>query len=427
MTQSLTGTRIRDRRLDLGIRQGDLARLAGISPSYLNLIEHNRRRIAGRVLHDIARALDLDAALLAEGVPESRIAELDAAAAGSAHLPRHEESAAHLASRFPGWARLVVDQARQIAALNEQVAALSDRTAHDPELQSAVHEVLSVVTSIRSSASILVGGERLDRDWEERFYRNIFDDSRRLADSSQALVTYLESPRSDATGSMNPRQTLNHWLDQRGHHIAELEVGGAPEAVVAEQGWTDPGVRALALDLMAGYLDDARALPLATMSAALERDGPDPAKIAGRTGAPLVQVMRRLASLPPDLSPSLPPIGLVVMDVAGDVRQLKTFPGFEFTPTGSRCPLWPIFTALTQPLRPILEVVALPGEAAPRLTTYAVAQPDGPGQFDRAPRYLATMIAVADAPRRMPYPVGRSCSVCPRADCDARSGAVPPG
>ena len=46
----LTGNRIRERRLVMGMKQADLAAAAGISPSYLNLIEHNRRRIGGKLL-----------------------------------------------------------------------------------------------------------------------------------------------------------------------------------------------------------------------------------------------------------------------------------------------------------------------------------------------------------------------------------------
>ena len=68
MPQSqLTGTRIRDRRMDQGMRQADLARAAGISPSYLNLIEHNRRRIGGKLVNDISRVLGIDPTLLTEG------------------------------------------------------------------------------------------------------------------------------------------------------------------------------------------------------------------------------------------------------------------------------------------------------------------------------------------------------------------------
>ena len=60
----LTGTRVRNRRLDLGLRQSHVAKEIGISGSYLNLIEHNRRRIGATLLGDLARVLEIDAGLL---------------------------------------------------------------------------------------------------------------------------------------------------------------------------------------------------------------------------------------------------------------------------------------------------------------------------------------------------------------------------
>ena len=50
----MIGTRIRERRVHARIRQTDLAKRVGISPSYLNLIEHNRRRIGGKTLLRLA-------------------------------------------------------------------------------------------------------------------------------------------------------------------------------------------------------------------------------------------------------------------------------------------------------------------------------------------------------------------------------------
>ena len=43
-----------------GITQAELARRLEISPSYLNLIEHNKRGIAGALLRRTAEALGLD-------------------------------------------------------------------------------------------------------------------------------------------------------------------------------------------------------------------------------------------------------------------------------------------------------------------------------------------------------------------------------
>lgn len=112
----LTGTRIRDRRMDQGIRQADLARAAGISPSYLNLIEHNRRRIGGKLVNDISRVLGIDPALLTEGVESGVLDGLRGAAAdqpaSGAELARAEE----FAGRFPGgrpcWPRSTASLAR---------------------------------------------------------------------------------------------------------------------------------------------------------------------------------------------------------------------------------------------------------------------------------------------------------------------------
>ena len=67
VTQRLAGSRIREKRLDRGLRQAAVAETVGISPSYLNLIEHNRRRIGGKLLSDIARVLGVEPALLIDG------------------------------------------------------------------------------------------------------------------------------------------------------------------------------------------------------------------------------------------------------------------------------------------------------------------------------------------------------------------------
>ena len=78
---TLTGSRIRERRSMVGLRQADLAREVGISASYLNLIEHNRRRIGGKLLVDIAGVLGVEPSLLTEGAEAALIATLREAAA----------------------------------------------------------------------------------------------------------------------------------------------------------------------------------------------------------------------------------------------------------------------------------------------------------------------------------------------------------
>ena len=51
MARIPVGQRIRKRRQQLALSQSRLAERVGISASYLNLIEHNKRSIAGKLLH----------------------------------------------------------------------------------------------------------------------------------------------------------------------------------------------------------------------------------------------------------------------------------------------------------------------------------------------------------------------------------------
>ena len=54
------GQRLKAGRRDKALTQRVLAEEIGISVSYLNLIENNKRVIGGTLLRDLARRLDLD-------------------------------------------------------------------------------------------------------------------------------------------------------------------------------------------------------------------------------------------------------------------------------------------------------------------------------------------------------------------------------
>ena len=70
---ALTGTRLRERRLAAGLRQADVAAAAGISGSYLNLIEHNRRKVTVDLLNRLADALGLERGVLVQGSVSFRL------------------------------------------------------------------------------------------------------------------------------------------------------------------------------------------------------------------------------------------------------------------------------------------------------------------------------------------------------------------
>ena len=198
MRETLTGTRIRERRVMIGAKQSQLARQIGISASYLNLIEHNRRRIGGKLLLDIAAALGVEVSALTEGAEAALVATLREFGAGNTVADADLESAEDFAGRFPAWAEASARAHRKLAALENTVEVLSDRLAHDPELAASVHEVLSTAAAIRATASILAQDKDLAPEWRDRFHANIDADSRRLAESSKTLVGFLDAETGEA-------------------------------------------------------------------------------------------------------------------------------------------------------------------------------------------------------------------------------------
>ena len=340
---SLTGSRIRERRVMSGMRQADLARYVGISASYLNLIEHNRRRIGGKLLLDIANVLEVEPSLLTEGAEAALIASLREAAAErtatGAELDRTDE----FAGRFPGWARLLAESRRRIDTLEQTVETLSDRLAHDPHLAASLHEVLSTVTAIRSTASILADTRELEPEWRDRFHRNINEDSQRLAESSQSLVRYLDTAADAGTKLASPQEEVDAFLAAHKYHFPDLEKPDAdPEALLdATTLLTSAAARDAVRRLLVQYAADALTMPIARVAQVIEGSGADPAALALACNTGLNDAMRRLAGLPEGMTRG--PVGLVVCDAAGALTYRKPLDEFQLPRFGAACPLWPLF------------------------------------------------------------------------------------
>ena len=135
------GLRIRQRRRTSKIKQADLAQQVGISASYLNLIEHDRRRI-GALLIKLAAALEVDPLLLSEGVRASivnSLRELSYDILDSEISSEIEE----FATRYLIWANVAVTQQQKIGILEGTISALNERLSQDPRLSSSIHDVVS--------------------------------------------------------------------------------------------------------------------------------------------------------------------------------------------------------------------------------------------------------------------------------------------
>ena len=420
--ETLTGSRIRERRSIAGLRQSDLARQVGISASYLNLIEHNRRRIGGKLLIDIAGALQVEPSLLTDGAEAALIAGLREAAADTAGAGAELDRVDEFAGRFPGWAAALTAAHRRNASLEATVEALSDRLAHDPHLAASLHEVLSMAAAIRSTAAILADDDEIEPEWRKRFHRNLNEDSLRLAESSKSLVDYLDEAEDAADRRAAPQEEVEAFLAAHDHHFDALEEGRlTPSQLVRSAvGLTTDAARDIAVQVLDQYAADAAALPLEQMRTALQTDGLNPSALEARFDLPLPMIFRRIAAMPNDLVPS--PVGLVVCDASGSIIFRKPLEGFALPRFGASCPVWPVFTAFSRPQVPLRRIVAQIGRGVSHFECFAIAHPRGRPGFDRDPLYISTMLII---PATQPdgdeaQNVGSTCRVCPRANCDAR-------
>ncbi len=408
-----------------GMRQAELAQKAGISASYLNLIEHNRRRIGGKLLLSLAEVLGVEPSALTEGAEAALIATLGEARAADDFAGADHEPPEDFAGRFPGWAELLVRRHRRVLELERIVETLTDRLTHDPHLAAALHEVLSTVTAIRSTAGILADTPAIEPEWRDRFQRNINEDAKRLAESAQTLVSYLDEGAEEETALASPQDELDAFLTDAGFHFDALENGGAGDIdsiLQRTERLQSAAGRVLARQYLERYAEDAAAMPLAATLTALRDTGADPAVLARRFGVGLPQVMRRMAALPQ--AEGAPPIGMVSCDASGTLIFRKPIEGFALPRFGAACPKWPLFQALSRPHLPIRRLVQQDMRGREAFLAYAIAEPVSDPDFGQVPLFQAHMLLVAPDPADRgqddPDGLGVNCRICPREGCEGR-------
>lgn len=222
------GYRIREQRKRLGLTQAGLARAIGISASYLNLIEANKRAAGGRLVHRLAGALDLDIEVLT-GAAEQRLRD-DLRELPSdpllAHIALPEGFADEVVAHNPGWARLLLTLYRAYLDGNQALAVLANRLQRDPWLQASVHRMLTHITTIRSSAEILVDTEQLAPAQRHRFQNMLHSESTRLTQAAQELLSFFELQNTTNPATAAAEQVDEFIIGQRNHFPALEDAAG---------------------------------------------------------------------------------------------------------------------------------------------------------------------------------------------------------
>jgi len=480
----VVGPKIRERRRVLGLTQSAFSQRLGISASYLNLIEAGKRNIGGALLKRMAIALGLEIDDL-DGAAERRLlGDLGELAAEPllAELKLDPGAAAELAGHHPGWARALVALHRAWFDRGRTVNALSERLRHDPFLADAVHQLLTRVAAIKSSAEIVESAEDLPPAQLRRFATIVGSDSRRLADLAQGLAAFFERAHS-ATRSVTPVGEVDDFFADRDHYFQVLEdaAGALRQAAGIADDCTEPllaahlerahsaiappgaarfelarraaelacgegllaaevqratqltndAARRRARRALAAYLAAAIVMPYDAFLAAARRLRFDADALAGEFGASFEQACQRLVTLRRPGAEGVP-FALMRVDAAGYASRRAPLPRLALPRHGSACPLWAVYQALQSPGAIVRQLVEFPG--GERFLFVARAAAEAVPAFPLPRRLMSVMLGCdahyADqtvygdglnlASTAPAVPVGPNCRVCTRTDCAYR-------
>lgn len=241
MDRAPVGFRIRAKRKALGLTQAELAKRLEISPSYLNLIEANKRHVGGALLRRIAVLLDVEADALTGRAERRMIGDLREVALEPLlrHIDLSPDLAPDLVGRHPDWTRALLTLFR---AWRDQTAianALSDRLNQDPVLGNAIHQMLSHVTAIRSSLEILDDAPELDDIQRRRFHDIISMESHRLSETTPLLASLFDQS-GRVFQAATPADEVDDFMLQHNAWFPVLErAGDELRQDVSQYGGTD--------------------------------------------------------------------------------------------------------------------------------------------------------------------------------------------
>jgi predicted transcriptional regulator/transcriptional regulator with XRE-family HTH domain len=441
MAQTNMGRTVRRLRTERRLSQQALANRLGISASYLNLIEHEQRKVSGTLLLKLAETFHVDLAALS-GAEERRheVALREAFTdplLGSDAVPEEEIEA--MAGSTPNAVRAVLalyrawrvaredaggialPSGRRVLLPNEEARDFfDDRANHFPALEEAAEAIVAACGAPPAEASSAIA-ERLRRVHGLTVSVQPLGDKLRHFDPDQPRLTLAENL---------PRESRAF---QMAFQLALLEAHDAVESVLREAAPSSTEATMLIRIGLLNYVAGAILMPYASYLAAVQALRHDMEAVATRFGVSFEQACHRLSTLQRADARGVP-FFFVRVDPAGNVSKRFSAAGFPFARYGGSCPRWVVHTAFSQPGMVQVQVAELPDGTAYLCFARTVTRPPAHWGEPRPVHVVAMGCSIAYAQdlayadgldlEQAKVGIGLSCRLCDRADC--RSRAFPP-
>ncbi|MDC0673252.1 helix-turn-helix domain-containing protein [Nannocystis radixulma] len=445
------GAKIRTLRRCAGLSQAELAQRLDVSPSYLNLLEHDKRALPAPLLIKLARVLEVDLASFA-GEDDARLVH-DLLEVFSDPLfedaPLTNTEVREVASASPAAARAVLQLYRAYRGAQVATDALSSRleagddaggasrsSLPSEEVSDLLQQHMNYFPALEERAEQLrreAGLGELDRFGAlVRHLARACDVRVEIARSGQpgaALRRFDPRSRVLALSELLPTRSRLFQLAAQVALIAHADVldglGRDPLLTSAES-------RALARVALANYFAAAVWMPYAEFLRAAEELRYDIDVLGRRFGVGFEQTCHRLTTLRRPGHEGVP-FHMVRIDVAGNISKRFSASGIRFARYAGVCPRWNIFSAFQTPNMIRVQVSRMPDGASFFCIARTIQKDSGGYHAQQPVQAIGLGCAVEHGPRLVysdgidlhspgqVTPVGVTCRLCERTACEQRA------
>jgi predicted transcriptional regulator/transcriptional regulator with XRE-family HTH domain len=452
MPESKFGPKIRALRRRHGLRQVDLAQKLGISPSYLNLIEHDQRTLTAPLLLRLAELYPLDLKSFAPDDHARLISDLHEVF-GDTLFETHDVTTTDLretAANEPVSRAIVKlyhayrDALESIQAVASKVSEAGDLTGIDParlpseEVSDVLQENQNHFPQLEELAERLAAQAGLERP---DAYPGLL---RLLAEEG---ITVEIAPHPAARGAMRfhdrerKRLHLSEMLTgyarnfQLAHQIGLLRLNREFDRIIEKSRLTTPDSVTLCRVALANYFAAALLMPYGAFLEAARSFRYDIELLERRFGVSFEQVCHRLTTLRRPGFEGVP-FHFIRVDIAGNISKRYSASGIRFARFSGLCPRWNVHSAFMTPGLMRTQLSRMPDGTTYLCVARTVRQ--SLGGFGAAhPLHAISLGCEISHAKHLVYgdsldvhnpkaavPIGITCRLCERVDCEQR--AFPP-
>jgi predicted transcriptional regulator/DNA-binding XRE family transcriptional regulator len=440
------GSQLRRLRDVRELKQADLATKLGISAPYLSQLESDDRPLNPALLEKLSRLYPLDwpnfeaddVGRLTASLREALADPLFDGEIPSDQLARMAEQQPALAQRFVSLHSAYRRSGQRLEMIDEALTAENVDGARLPweEVRDWFHLANNYVDQLDRAAETLAyrlrgGAPSPDIAAIEQHLRNALSIS--LIYTSQSGLRSFDPEMGHLT--IDPGQPAESQRFQLAHQLASLALHDEITAVVERANLRSAASRQLLFAGLCNYSAGALLMPYEDFRRKARELRHDIDQLSQHFGTSFEQTCHRLSTLQRDGARGVP-FFFCRVDMAGNITKRHSATRLQFARFGGACPLWIVHEAVAIPDRILVQLAETPDGL--RYVSMAKGLVKPSGSFTRAPRRYAVALGCetehagefiyADGldltSKRSVTPIGMSCRICPRPDCDQR--AFPP-